>query len=140
MENQGIVKCLEERGVKATANRILVLRELMHATGPLSLGDLEITLAPMDRASIFRVLELFSKHEILHVIEDGSRSQKYEVCHGHHHHSVADQHVHFYCERCGEVTCFEEIPAPAVALPDSYEVRSLNYMLKGVCPKCRAKS
>ena len=113
------------------------MKELKGAQGPVSLGDLEERLYPMDKASIFRVLELFAGKELIHVIEDGSRSQKYEVCHGHSHHTIQDQHVHFYCEHCGQVYCFEDITAPAVKLPADFEVKSLNYMLKGVCPRCR---
>ena len=68
---------LAKRGVRPTANRILVLRELVRATHPVSLADLEALLGyQMDRASIFRVLELFAERDVVHPIEDGSRSQK----------------------------------------------------------------
>ena len=79
MNNSEIEQILKEKGVKPTANRILVLRELMGCSHPVSLADLSRLLDPMDKASIFRTLELFSANDIIHVIEDGSRSLKYEI-------------------------------------------------------------
>lgn len=127
---------LAEKDIKPTPNRLLVLSELMKAKSPVSLADLERLLDTIDKASIFRVLELFSAKEMVHVIEDGSRSLKYELCHGGAHHSPSDQHVHFFCEKCGEVFCLEDISVPAIAVPEGFRTRSVNYMLKGYCPGC----
>lgn len=137
MSNIGIENILELKGVKPTSNRILVMRELMKATHPVSLADLEISLGfSMDKASIFRVLELFTQHDVVHVIEDGSRSLKYELCHNDGHHTIADQHVHFYCEQCKKTFCFEDVPVPMVDMPDGFRPRSVNYVIKGICPNC----
>ena len=116
MENRTseITDFLLHRGVKPTANRILVAKELMGMTHTVSLSDLEGALYPMDKASIFRVLELFAEKDVVHVIEDGSRSSKYELCLREGHHDVSDQHVHFYCERCKETFCLEDITVPVV--------------------------
>lgn len=125
------------KGIKPTSNRILVMRELMKASHPVSLADLERTLGfSMDKASIFRVLELFAEKEIVHVIEDGSRSFKYELCHSGTHHTISDQHVHFYCEQCKETYCFESVSVPLVNMPEGFYPHAINYMIKGVCPKC----
>lgn len=113
------------------------MKELTKATRPVSLTDLEAALEfSMDKASIFRVLELFSEKDVVHVIEDGSRSLKYELCHNDTHHTISDQHVHFYCERCKETYCFENVSIPAVEIPDGFRARAINYMIKGICPKC----
>ena len=136
MTHTDIEKILETNSVKPTANRILVLREMLRNSHPVNLADLEIALAPMDKGSIFRVLQLFSEKEIIHVIEDGSRSLKYEVCHAEHHHTATDQHPHFYCEKCGELYCIDSISLPDIKLPDDFKVRSINLMVKGICPKC----
>lgn len=127
---------LESRGVKPTSNRIIVLDTLLHADHPVSLNDLEGIIQTMDKSSIFRALSVFLSSDIVHGIEDGSGSLKYEVCHGPGHCSVADQHVHFYCEVCHSLTCFEDLRIPAVELPVGFNVHSVNYMVKGMCPKC----
>lgn len=136
MKTKDIENLLEAKGVKPTSNRVLVFRELKSATGPVSLADLEIRLDTMDKASIFRVLELFSQMDVVHQIVDGSRSMKYELCFGDSHHSIFDQHVHFHCESCKETFCLEDTAIPIVQLPDGFVPRSANYVIKGVCPKC----
>ena len=136
MTHADIEKILETNSIKPTANRILVLKELMRNAHPVNLADLEIALAPMDKGSIFRVLQLFSEKEVIHVIEDGSRSLKYEVCHAEDHHTATDQHPHFFCEKCGALYCLDHISLPDIKLPDAFKVKSINFMIKGICPKC----
>ncbi len=137
MGNTEIESILNEKGVKPTANRILVIKELMKASHPVNLADLECSLGfTMDKASIFRILELFTAKDIVHVIEGGSRSLKYELCHCGVHHSITDQHVHFYCERCKETYCFETLHIPPIEIPDGFKANSINYMIKGICPNC----
>lgn len=132
-----IENILGGKGIKPTTNRILILRELMKATHPVSLADFEALLGfSMDKASIFRVLELFSEKEVVHVIEDGSRSLKYELCHSGRYHTISDQHVHFYCLKCKETYCFESVSVPLVKIPEGFSPSSINYMIKGICPKC----
>ncbi|MCM1094576.1 MAG: transcriptional repressor [Lachnospiraceae bacterium] len=132
-----IEEILNDKGVKPTANRILVLKELTKVSHPVSLADLEISLEfSMDKASIFRVLELFAEKDVVHVIEDGSRSLKYELCRSGKHHSISDQHVHFYCEKCKETYCFKTVSVPVIDIPDGFSPHSINYMIKGTCPKC----
>ncbi len=140
MNRQDMETLLEEKGIRLTSNRILILKALSDAKNPISLADLESRLGyTMDKASIFRVLELFAQKEVVHVIDDGSRSQKYEICHGHGHHSIADQHVHFYCEICKETFCIESMKVPMVQLPEGFESQSVNYVVKGICPRCGKK-
>lgn len=128
---------LQRKGVRPTANRIIVLDALMKETHPVSLAQLEERICTMDKSSIFRALSLFLENDIVHGIDDGSGSQKYEACHSHSHCSISDMHVHFYCEHCHEIHCFEDIPIPGVTLPEGYHPHSINYMIKGVCPRCQ---
>ena len=76
----------------------------------------------------------------VHVLEDGSDGVRYEICHstdGHEHDD--DQHVHFFCECCRRTFCINDIPIPNVSLPQGYVLESINYMAKGLCPKCASK-
>ena len=141
MNRQELETLLEKKGIRLTSNRILIIKELSNAKSPLSLADLEACLGyTLDKASIFRVLELFARKELVHVIEDGSRSQKYEICHGHGQHSISDQHVHFYCENCKEIICMESVKVPMVKLSEGFEAQSVNYVVKGICARCNKKS
>lgn len=137
MNNTYTEDLLNRKGVKPTANRILVLRELVEASRPVSLADLEQSLGfSMDKASIFRVLELFLEKDIVHVIEDGSRSFKYELCQSNDSHTISDSHVHFYCERCKKTFCFKAMNVPLINIPNGFYAHTVNYVIKGVCPQC----
>ena len=130
------VELLEKAGIKPTANRILVLRSLIHSKMPMILIELETSLETLDRSSVLRVLNLLLQHDIIHVFEDGRGVSKYEICHGESHCSLDDMHAHFYCESCDRVFCFEDIRAPQINIPAEFHIRSVNYMLKGICPEC----
>lgn len=133
------IKILEHKLVKPTSNRILVLDALLRANRPISLGELEDVIETIDKSSIFRVLTLFLDNDIVHGIEDGSGSLKYEVCGGEDHHSLSDQHVHFYCEACGTTFCFESTHIPVAPVPEGFQPRFINYMIKGLCPDCQKR-
>lgn len=133
------VNLLTRKGVKPTANRILVLRAVWTSAQPLSMSDLESVLAPMDKSSIFRTLNLFVSHQLLHAIEDGSGILRYEVCDAKDQCTLADMHTHFYCESCHQTFCFKTIHIPEIDLPEGFTMHSVNYMVKGICPRCAAK-
>ncbi|MCQ2290714.1 MAG: transcriptional repressor [Muribaculaceae bacterium] len=130
---------LTEHGVRPTANRVTICRALAAARGPVSLMDLETLLETIDRSVIFRTLGVFREHHVVHVIEDGSVSVKYELCHSHNHAETDDTHAHFYCVKCGKTTCLEQLTVPVVALPDGYKAHSTNFLIKGLCPHCSFK-
>jgi len=132
-----MTEILENVGIKPTSNRILVLRTLLGAKSPMSLIELETELETLDRSSIQRVLTILSGHGLVHVMEDGRGIAKYEVCHSHDHHTNDDHHVHFYCEKCEKVFCLEDTAIPRIPVPDGFEVKGANFMLKGICPDCR---
>lgn len=127
---------LVRAGIRPTSNRLLVLRALASSLHPLSLAEIDAAIGSMERSSVFRTLSLLLEHHLLHAVEDGRGIVKYELCHGDAHHTMNDMHVHFYCEGCNEVFCFENLHVPEVDLPDGFAATSVNYMLKGLCARC----
>lgn len=125
-----------DHGIKPTANRELVARALASSLRPLSLAELEEKLLTMDRSSIFRVLTLFRNQHLVHSIEGGGEGVRYELCTSQDHEHEDDQHAHFHCERCHRTFCLEEIPIPSFVLPDDYQVESVSFLIKGICPEC----
>lgn len=133
-------KILSERGVSPTANRILILRALRNATNPLSMSELETELETVDKSVIFRNLNVFRAHHLLHQVLAGEEV-KYEFC----RHDIDeggvddDEHVHFYCQNCHRLICMYELPIPHVEFPQGYAVSEVNYVASGLCPQCAAK-
>lgn len=136
MDNSTIEELLSSHDIKATANRIVVLRALSEAKRTMSLSELESKIITIDKSGIFRALTLFRENHLVHVIEDGSDSVRYELCRSKHHEEHNDMHVHFFCERCHRTFCIEDTPTPIVSLPEGYQMWSVNYMAKGICPDC----
>ena len=124
MDNSKYIERLEKRGIKPTANRILVLEAMLAASRAVSLAELEGMLGTVDRSSIFRTLGHFLQNRLIHDIEDGSGSVKYEVCDSDSACSVADMHAHFFCEVCHRTYCLKKVQIP-VTPKDSSCTRSI---------------
>lgn len=135
MNDKDIENLLKAHEIRLTANRILIARTLARLDYPISIKELESKTQTIDKSSIFRTLLLFKDHHLVHQIEDGNDVVRYELCFSHDE-KDDDMHVHFYCEHCQHTFCLGEIPAPQVELPSGYKQLSINYMIKGLCPKC----
>lgn len=139
MDSKEASERLAHKGIKATANRILVMEALDVAGRPLSLADLERRLLTMDKSSIFRALSLFRQHDAVHAFEDGRGALCYELCpcEGECRHS--DGHIHFYCERCQRSFCLPGATIPEVSLPVGFVAQATSFVVKGICPECGEK-
>ena len=140
MRQEECSELLQQHGVRPTANRITVLRELDAAGRPLSLTELEYRILSIDKSGVFRALTVFRAHHLVHVIDDGSGGVRYELCHSHSAgNDDDDQHMHFYCEQCRRTYCLDDIPVPDVQLPPGFAAESVSCIVKGVCPQCAAE-
>lgn len=136
MNESAITALMQEHGIRPTANRIIVAKALAEESRPLTMTELDDRIGSIDKSGIFRTLTLFKEQHLVHVLEDGE-GVRYELCHSHDHSIDNDMHMHFHCEHCGQTICLEDLPIPEVKLPDGYEMQSANFVLKGICPKCR---
>lgn len=132
-------KRLREHGIRPTALRLLLLRTMEQFHYAFSMTDLEDALETVDKSTIFRTLTLFVAQHVVHEVEDESGSEKYCVvraaeCEPNH------LHCHFYCDSCHKTFCFDDISIPVVPYPDGYQLREINYMMKGLCPDCARKA
>lgn len=127
---------LKHRGIRPTATRLLILRNMMRGDEAVSLRDMERYLPTVDKSTISRTLSLFLLNRLVHVIDDGSGSLKYAVCSDDCDCSVEDEHTHFYCTSCHRTFCLKHIAVPVVDLPPGFTLSSINYVLKGLCPEC----
>lgn len=139
MNSQDMISRLESKGIRPTANRILVMKTLMGEQTPQSLSNLERKMVSMDKSSIFRTLTLFLEHDVVHAFEDGRGVLCYELCEekgacDHH-----DGHIHFYCKSCQRSFCMENIHIPSFELPEGFYPHSISFVIKGECPDCRKK-
>lgn len=134
--NTEYLERLEDRGIKPTAVRLLVFKEMLQSLQAFSLSDLEEKLETVDKSTLFRTISLFHKKLLIHSIDDGSGSMKYSVCSTDCNCSIQDLHVHFNCLRCKNTFCLENLSIPKVQLPLGFLLESVNFVLKGLCDAC----
>ena len=127
---------LRERGIRPTANRILIAAALAASDRPLSLTELVDAIDSIDKSGIFRTLEVFKEHHLVHGIEDAG-IVRYEICRSHDHDRDDDLHPHFRCEICHRTFCLEGTEIPTVPLPEGFTATGWNYLVKGICPDCK---
>lgn len=130
---------LEERGIRPTAIRLLVFKEMINMEQAFSLMDLEIKLETIDKSTISRTINLFHESNLLHSIDDGSGSIKYSLCPRHCKCMGNASHVHFSCRICHKTVCLKSVSIPCLQLPEGFKYEGANFVLKGVCAHCAGK-
>jgi Fur family ferric uptake transcriptional regulator len=118
-----VVETLDDLGCSVTAKEIA---DRLHHRGQ------EIGVA-----SIYRTLELLDKLRLTKRVDAAEGVARYEPIDpsGEHHH-------HIVCERCGEVTAFEdrelEQAIEQLSSRVDYAIDAHDVTLRGQCPECRA--
>lgn len=130
-------KRLEERDIKPTAMRLLILKAMLSFNRAFSLLDLEIVLDTVDKSTISRTIHLFHEKQLIHSFDDGSGSTKYSLCSQDCSCSMEDLHAHFYCNYCKKAFCLKNISIPNYKLPDNMQIESVNLVIKGYCGQCK---
>ena len=130
---------LERAGYRSSAPRTAVvgaLEEVDCGVTAREIGDL------LDRrgdrvgvASVYRALEVLEEEGLVQRFDVGDSAARYEPAlpSGEHHH-------HLVCERCGEVTAFEdeglERAISRLARRVDYAIDGHDVTLTGKCPEC----
>jgi Fur family ferric uptake transcriptional regulator len=128
---------LINRNIKPTSIRLLILKTISDKNDAVTIADLEMMLETVDKSTIFRTLTLFQQNRLLHTVDDGSGSLKYALCDDECECLPEQQHVHFYCTRCGQTFCLRDVAVPIISPPKNFSIDSINYVIKGICARCQ---
>lgn len=119
---------------RSTPTKARVLEILRAEKNAVSHETISNKITDINRATIYRILNQFCEDGIAHriIVENGK--QFFALCKtckvGEHHHN----HLHFQCNTCEKVECFEsEIN---IALPDGYTIENFNGLVNGFCSNC----
>ena len=139
MDTSKIEHLLQQKQVKSTAMRNLVLQYFLDIKKAIDLKELEKAFHYADRTTLFRTIKTFKDKGVIHEIKDGSNSTKYalcnEACTSENH---IDIHPHFYCEKCKETTCLRKISVPSITIGNDFTIHSTNLIIKGICKLCNS--
>ena len=117
---------LENKNIKPTAMRLLVLRQLVESGSAICLGDLEIRFDRADKATLYRTLKTFEDKKLIHRIDDGTSSVKYALCEDGCQCRPQDQHIH----------CLTKSKIPQTNIPVGFNAASASMIYKGSCANC----
>lgn len=123
------------KNIRLTTMRILIYEYLEVVTAALSLSEIEKYFHKADKVTIYRTIQTFQEHGLVHKILDENVT-KYKLC-GDLCNEVNhnDRHLHFYCKKCKETTCREEVVLPK-NIESQLQIDEIQILAKGVCEKC----
>lgn len=139
-------------GLRCTAARLSVMQHLLRSRGPETHAEVSDALADkgFDRATIYRNLTELTDAGLVSRVELGDHVWRFEIRRHAHAGAKGEDHPHFLCTTCGEVSCLDDVnvaitPKPgAVGKPakpakpaKSRGTRSVTeVLLKGRCENC----
>ncbi|MEH0019711.1 MAG: Fur family transcriptional regulator [Desulfobacter sp.] len=130
-------------GLDPTRNRLRVLEIIGNNSFPLSASDIHDTLdrsRPINRVTVYRILDLLVEKGIVDRISTGGRAAYYGLAPNERHQA----HPHFYCTSCGQMDCLSpqalnvEFSRFASTFPG--RIDKLEMRLDGICKNCLKKS
>lgn len=132
-----VAQLIRGTGARATPARIRVLRLLQETPTALAHNEIELSLAPapLDRVTLYRVLDWLVESGLAHKSADNQRVFRFSAASPGEHKA----HVHFRCEQCGSVFCVDASPPPIPNLPEGFTVSRLDVDLRGRCARCDRK-
>ena len=131
---------MREAGLRSTPGRVGVLQTLAKAPSPLTHAQLVKELAALgfDQSTVYRNLMDLTQAGLVSRVDLGDHVWRFESHRADD--KCAEQHAHFVCVECGEITCLPDLGvdlsrrkrnAPRSVIGDVTEV-----LLKGHCVNC----
>ena len=127
---------IREVGARVTQPRISVLKTLLVAPRALTHHEVEQRVRrslPVDRVTVYRVLEWLVANRLAHRIAGDDRVWRFNAVADEH----ADEHAHFKCSDCSRVICLEDVAPPRrVNVPAGFRSQRVEITVKGLCDTC----
>jgi len=134
-----IKELLKSHDLRLTQGRADVVDVFLTHDVAVSHSDIESSVdGKYDRVTIYRTLKSFLDKGLIHKILDDRGGIRYALCadecsEGGHQHN----HIHFKCNKCEQTTCLEHVEIPSVKLPRGFIAEESNYLVTGICDKCK---
>jgi len=139
VERERLRARIRDAGLRCTAARLAVLGALAHSESPVTHADIVVTLAPrgFDRATVYRNLVELNEAGLLSRVDLGDHVWRFELRSDDP--NQADEHPHFVCTECGEVSCLVGVEVkltPTSGTKRKHVGEVTEVLLKGRCPRC----
>lgn len=138
-EQEVLLKHIQQRGLKRTTQRDLILEVFLRTERHLSSEDLYRLVQAEDptigHTTVYRTLKLFTDAGLAREVRFGDGRTHYEHNYKHQHHD------HMICAECGKIIEFysAELEAiqDAMAAKHKFEVTQHLLRIIGICAECR---
>jgi len=142
---------IRSAGLRCTAARLAVMEHLGSVAGPRTHAEVSAALADLgfDRATIYRNLTELTDKKLVSRVELGDHVWRFELKRPGGHGVAGEDHPHFVCTTCGEVSCLDDVRVaispkprrrgtrPAGRTARSSRIHSVTeVLLKGRCDSC----
>lgn len=133
---------IRKAGLRSTSARVAVIQRLEIASGPITHAEIaeELVTLGYDKATVYRNLIDLTDAGMVTRSEHGDHVWRFELRHENEHHD--NDHPHFLCLDCGEVTCLSDVSVtinPPPGSKKSHISELTEVLLKGHCG-CEAKT
>lgn len=136
-----IIQILRRAGERITPVRQGMIRILVAASLPLSAQDMQDKLKKqgkrVNKTTVYRELEFLKKNNLIHEVEFGDRTTRYELStRSHHHHSICVS-----CRRVQDVQLDRELDNLNRKIEKQQGFKVSEHFLEffGLCEKCLKK-
>lgn len=130
-----IKKILEEKNIKPSHQRLVILKFLMdnkiHPTADKIYEGVIKTLPTLSRTTIYNTIKLFQKNGILQAINLGDNELHYDI--------NVTLHTHLKCRKCNDVFDIDILNPDLInkAEQQGHTIEETQVYFKGLCKKCR---
>jgi Fur family ferric uptake transcriptional regulator len=135
MNRDELIDRIRATGARVTAPRVAVLSALLSSDKALSHQEVEeaLTGTPVDRVTVYRVLDWLADEGLAHKIADDKRVYRFSASS-----ETGEPHAHFKCRNCNGVFCLERVSNFKVRLPRGFKSEEIDLTVKGTCASCAA--
>jgi Fur family ferric uptake transcriptional regulator len=127
---------IHHTGDRVTSARVRVLGTLLAEKQAISHHEIEERIGkknPMDRVTLYRILEWLDKKGLVHKVVSGDRKWRFRA----NIYTGSHQHAHFKCSCCATVICLKDVKADYKwPLPPGYRSKEVELTVKGLCAEC----
>jgi len=139
MDSNSTIRLLQGRGHRMTAARRFIISALCEATSPLAatdlLKDLDKHKLHSNKTTVYRELAFLEKQTIIHAVDFGDGTKRYEIAGAEHHH-------HLICTKCGNTQDIElerdvEEEGARLGKQKGFAVTGHSLEFFGLCKNCQ---
>lgn len=136
-----VIYHLKEKKIRITETRKAIIKYIIeskvHPSAEKIYTDLLVSYPGISLATIYNNLKLLIEEGFVAEIKIKQNSTSYFDF-------IRHQHIHVICEKCGDITDFEEQEIPnfkkEIENKTHYKVTNIQMVVYGMCENCRSKN